>query len=127
MRLETIGKPNKFMLEFSTHYGLDAESAQVTGIHWGIQSIATNVRAWIQCTQLRDQLGGKTRSRVHRQINRKQSGRANGIFVQRFAGKIETHDGMTCLAKPRRGGGNTEGLPPKLVGGDQNSIHALPV
>src|ERR1700722_10559818 len=111
--LRELRKP---WLELPAENGRDAKRSQIICIHWRVQTVTAKMSKRVLLVQGRDQLCSKTRRRVHREVYGNQSGGANGGFVQRLPGKIETDDFMAALAQPGCGGDQSKWQPPELIG-----------
>jgi len=81
------------------------------------------MRAWILFPKPRNELRRQPRGRMHGQINRDEPGSANRRLIQGLPGKIERYDPMAAFAQPRRRRRQPEGLPPQLVGRNENDVH----
>ena len=111
--LRELRKP---LLELPAEHGRDAQCSQIICIHGRVQTITAKMSERVLLAQDRDQLCGKARRRVHREVYGDQSGGANGGFVQRLAGKVETDNFLTALAQPGCRGHQSKRQPPELIG-----------
>jgi hypothetical protein len=62
---------------------------------------------------------------MHGEVYGDQSGGANGGFVQRLAGKVESDNFMAALALPGGRGHQSKRLPPELIRRNQDDVHVL--
>jgi hypothetical protein len=81
------------------------------------------MRVGILRAQSWDELRGKARRGVHRQINGDQFGIANRGLIQRLPGQIDTGDLMAALAEPGCRRDDAEWLTAKFVGRNQRDVH----
>jgi hypothetical protein len=81
------------------------------------------MRGWIHIPKLRNKLRRKPRGRVHGQIDSDELGFTNRSLIQRPPGKVEGYDLVAAFAQPCRRRRQPEGLPPQLVGRNENDIH----
>src|SRR5580704_1187055 len=123
VRTDSLRQPNQPTLKLSPQNCPNPKRPQILSIHRRIKSVTTNMRRRILLSQRRNQFRRQPRSRMHRQINRNQSSRANHALIQFLPRQVEARHLMPAPPQPSRWRHHPKRLPPQLIRRNQYDLH----
>ena len=106
---------HKGLLEFAAKEVFHAMRGKTLRGERGVQTISAEMSLRIHPAQRFQQLKNQPRGRMHRRIESDQAGFAHRSFIQWIARNVQAGDLVPALTQPRRGRGQTKGLPAHLV------------